>query len=150
MPVVEEHIVIPQPPEVVFDFLSRPENVPLWDSSVVKVKALDPGPLRQGNRWRGSNKIMGRRFDWTTEIIEVDAPRTMLSRSVEGKMSFELLYTLTPKGEGTRFTYRIEAESGLGGVFGRFADPLVQSAQARTVRANLERLVELLSGSTVG
>jgi len=46
---------------------------------------------------------------------------------------------------GTQYTYRAEAESGLGGIFGRLGDPIVQRAQARTIRANLETLAEMLT-----
>ena len=60
-------------------------------------------------------------------------------------MQFTVSNTLEPEGDGTRFTYRVEAESGLGGVFGRLADPLVEKAQRRTVRANLDTLAELLT-----
>jgi hypothetical protein len=52
---------------------------------------------------------------------------------------------LEPADGGTRFSYRVDAASGLGGVFGRLADPIVERAQARTVRANLETLAELLA-----
>jgi uncharacterized membrane protein len=147
MPVVEDSTYIARAPEEVFDYLSRPENLPLWDSSILQVEQIDPGPLARGTRWRGVTKIMGRRFDWTTEVTDVQPPSRMDSRSIEGKLTFEVVYALEPEGAGTRLSYRVEAASGLGGAFGRFADPLVQSAQARSVRANLERLSGLLGSS---
>ena len=88
--------------------------------------------------------ILGRRFEWTTELTEFDRPRRSSSRSVEGKLQFTVTILLEPADGGTRFTYRVDAASGLGGVFGRLADPFVERAQARTVRANLETLAELL------
>jgi uncharacterized membrane protein len=149
MPVVEDNTYIARSPEEVFDYLSRPENLPLWDSSILQVEQIDPGPLARGTRWRGTTKIMGRRFDWTTEITDVQSPSRMDSRSIEGKLTFEVAYALQPERDGTRLTYRVEAASGLGGAFGRFADPLVQNAQARSVRANLERLAGILGSSAV-
>jgi hypothetical protein len=47
--------------------------------------------------------------------------------------------------EGTRLTYRIEAETGLGGAFGRVMEPIVAKAQAKTVRENLDGLAILLT-----
>jgi uncharacterized membrane protein len=148
MPVVEESTHISRTPEEVFDFLSLPENLPLWDASIVQVEQIDPGPLASGTRWRGATKVMGRRFDWTTEITELESPHRMASRSIEGRLTFSVLYTLERERGGTLLTYRVEAESGLGGAFGRFADPLVQSTQARSVRAGLERLTTLLGSAT--
>lgn len=149
MPVVEESVLIPREPQEVFDYLSVPENNPLWDTTAVAARQLDDGAVTVGTRWSGTTKVMGRRFDWVTEITEIGAPEVLASRSVEGKMHFTARYELQPESGGTRLTYRIEAESGLGGVFGRFGDPLVESAQGKAVRANLARLAELLQRQPV-
>lgn len=145
MPVVEESVVIARPPEEVFDYLAKADNLPVWDSSIVQAEQVGAGPVGVGTRWRGASKILGRRFEWTTELTEFDRPRRSSSRSVEGKLQFTVTIRLEPADGGTRFTYRVDAASGLGGVFGRLADPFVERAQARTVRANLETLAELLA-----
>ena len=145
MAVVEEGVVIGRPPEEVYAYLESAENLPVWDSSILEAEQVGTGPVEAGTRWRGVSKILGRRFDWTTEVVEAAPPTMFRSRSVEGPMSFEVTTTLTAEGEGTRVTYRVEAASGLGGIFGRLADPLVEKAHRRTVRANLDTLAELLT-----
>jgi uncharacterized membrane protein len=145
MPVVEESVVIARPPEAVFDYLAQADTLPEWDSSIVHADQVGAGPVGVGTRWRGISKILGRRFEWTTEITEFDRPWRSSSRSVEGKLQFTVTIMLEPADGGTRFSYRVDAASGLGGVFGRLADPIVERAQARTVRANLETLAELLA-----
>jgi uncharacterized membrane protein len=145
MPVIEESVVIARPPEEVFDYLARADNLPVWDSSIVQAEQVGADPVGVGTRWRGTSKVLGRRFDWTTEITEFDPPRRSSSGSVEGKLHFTVTILLEPSERGTRFTYRVDAASGLGGVFGRLADPIVERAQTRTVRANLETLAELLA-----
>lgn len=145
MPVVEESVFIARPPEEVFDYLAKAENLPVWDSSILQAEQVGADPVGVGTRWRGTSKILGRRFEWTTEVTEFDRPRRSSSRSVEGKLQFTVTILLEPADGGTRHTYRVDAASGLGGVFGRLADPIVERAQARTVRANLETLAELLA-----
>ncbi|MDQ0146106.1 SRPBCC family protein [Pseudarthrobacter niigatensis] len=145
MPVVEESVVIARPPQEVFDFLSNFDNIAVYDSSVTASEQVGTGPVAEGTRGRGTSKVMGRRFDWTVEVVEFDPPRRMVSRSVEGKLNFTVTFTLEPAGGGTRVTQRIDADSGLGGIFGKIADPLVERAQGRTVRANLETLAEWLA-----
>lgn len=144
MPVVEESVVIARPPQEVFDFLSKFDNIAVFDSSVTTSEQIGGGPVGMGTRGRGASKVMGRRFDWTVEVVEFDPPRRMVSRSVEGKLNFTVTFTLEPADGGTRVTQRIDADSGLGGIFGKIADPLVERAQGRTVRANLETLAEWL------
>ncbi len=145
MPIVEESVLIARSPEEVFDYVSTAQNVPVWDSSIMEAEQVDSGPLRVGSRWRGVSKILGRRFEWTTELVEFDPPERTLSRAVEGKLHFTVTNTFQPEAGGTRFTYKVDAESGLGGIFGRVADPIVEKAQRRTVRANLDTLAELLA-----
>jgi carbon monoxide dehydrogenase subunit G len=62
-----------------------------------------------------------------------------------GDLTFTVTVMTEPEGDGTRFTNRIDADSGLGGIFGKIADPLVQKAQSRTTKANMETLVEILT-----
>ena len=136
MTVVEADVLIARPPQEVFDYLMEPNHLPIWDSSILEAEKLTPGAPRIGTRWRGASKILGRRFTWVTEIQEFDAPRWSLSRTVEGDIGFTASYALQDEDGGTRYTYWVDAEPGLSGVFGRITDPLVQSAQLRTMRGN--------------
>jgi len=145
MPVIEESVFIARPPEEVFEYLAKAENLPEWDSSILECEQVGAGPVEVGTRWRGVSKILGRRFDWTVEVTEMEEPTLTASKSVEGKLGFTVRNQFAAEDGGTRFTYRVNAESGLGGVFGKLGDPLVEKAQRRTVRANLENLAELLA-----
>ncbi|MDQ0078443.1 SRPBCC family protein [Arthrobacter oryzae] len=145
MAVIEESVFIARPPQEVFDYLIRSENVPVWDSSVIRSEQIGDGPVGVGTRSEGTSKIMGRHFDWVTENTYFDPPNRTVIQSVDGKFDFTIAYSLEPQDHGTRLTYRVDAPSGLGGVFGKLADPFVQKAHTRTVRANLETLADLLA-----
>jgi len=145
MPVIEESVFIACPPEEVFDFVVKPENLPVWDSSIISAAQIGAEPIGVGTRANGTSKIMGRHFDWSITVAEFDPPLRYSSHSVGGTLEFTVTNVLEPTEGGTTLTYRIDAASGLGGVFGRLADPFVARAQARTVRANLETLAELLA-----
>jgi carbon monoxide dehydrogenase subunit G len=149
MPVVEESVVIPRPIEEVFDFLADAGNLPVWDSTIIECTQLGSDPVGVGTRYRGASSIMGRRFDWTTEIIRFEHPIASASRSVEGALTFTVSNQLTVVPEGTRLTHRIEAESGLGGSFGRLLEPIVEKAQAKSVRESLATLAALLREQAV-
>lgn len=144
MPVVEESVFIARPPEEVFDFITNPAKIPIWDASVMAAEQIGSDPVGLGIRTRGTSKIMGRQFDWITEQTVFEPPTRSVLSSVEGQLTFTVTSTLEPAEGGTRLTYRIDADPGLGGVFGRLADPFIEKAQARTVRANLDTLAELL------
>ena len=144
MPTVEESITIERSPEDVWEFLTATENIPAFESQISHLEQVTEGAVGVGTRWKGATTVLGRKFDWVTEVVEFDPPSHERTKCVEGKLPFELTYTLERTDDGTRFTYRIDAESGLGGIFGKLGDPIVTRAQGRTVRTNLANLKVLL------
>lgn len=147
MATVEESVLIPRSPQEVFDYVTQPEHLPDWDNSVLEAAPESTQRTGVGARVRGASKILGRRFPWVTEFTEYDPPMRVAYRSVEGPLRFTITERFEPEdgGRATRFTWRVEADPGLGGVFGKLADPLVERAQGRTVRNNLETLAEILT-----
>src|SRR5688572_13962560 len=85
MPVVEESVHIARPQQEVFDFLSRFENLAVYDPFVLASGQVGDGPVGLGTRGRGTSSYMGQRSDWTVEYTDFQPPRRMVSRSVEGK-----------------------------------------------------------------
>ena len=144
MPVIDETVVIARPAEEVFDFLALAEYLPRWDSSVLECGQVGSGPVTVGTRYRGASRIVGRRIEWTTEVTEFVPGVRMTSRSVEGPLTFTVSYEVSSCPAGTTLRYRLAAESGLGGAFGRALEPIVERAQTKVVRTNLDKLASLL------
>ena len=145
MPVVEQSVVISRPASEVWDFITTPENWPTWESSIVECDQVTDNPIGVGTRWHGVTRILGKRFDWMTEFTEYQPAKVGTSKSVEGKFGFTATTKLEEVDGGTLFTYRVDSESGLGGVFGKLADPLVTKAYSRMMRASLDNLADLLT-----
>jgi len=144
MPTIEQSIVIQRSVADVYAFMTDPHNLPVYDSSAIRAEQESGDGLSVGARWRGATKVLGKEFDWVTECVDLEPEKTTKWKTVEGKLPFELVTQFTPEGDGTRLDYKLTAESGLGGVFGKLAEPLVVKAQTRTVKANLATLKELL------
>jgi len=144
MPTIEGSITIDRSVADVFTFISDAHNLVVYDISAIQSEPEGNGELAVGTRWRGATKVLGQEFDWVTECTELVPWKLSTFKSVEGKLPFEVSTRLTPAGAGTRLDYKLTAESGLGGVFGKIAEPLVVKLQTRTVKANLVNLKELL------
>ena len=144
MPVIDETVVIARPVGEVFDFLTLAENLPRWDSSILECVQVSSGAVTAGTRYRGASRIVGRRIEWTTEVTEFVPGVRMTSRSVEGPLTFTVSYEVSSCPAGTTLRYRLAAESGLGGAFGRALEPIVERAQTKVVRTNLDKLASLL------
>ena len=144
MPVIDETVVIARPAGEVFDFLMLAENLPRWDSSMLECVQVTSGAVTVGTRYRGASKILGRRIEWTTEVVEFAPGVRAASQSVEGPLTFTVSYEVSAVPTGTTLRYRLAAESGLNGAFGLAMEPIVQRAQTKVVRANLDKLASLL------
>jgi len=144
MPVIDQSVVIARPAAEVFDFLVHAANLPRWDSSMLECVQLDSAPVTVGTRYRGASKILGRRLEWTTEVIDFVPGVRSESKTVEGALKFTVSYEVAPTPGGTRLRYRLAADSGLGGAFGRAMEPIVEKAQTKVVKANLDTLTQLL------
>lgn len=145
MPVTEESVVISRPVSEVWDFLTEARNWPSWETSILECEQITDGEIGVGTRWRGVNRLLGKRVDWVTEFTEYEPQKLISGKSVDGKVGFTNTSKLEETDGGTRFTYRLETESGLGGIFGKLADPIVSAAYSRVVRASLDNLADLLT-----
>ena len=149
VPVIEESVTIHVPAAKAFTFMANGDNAAVYDASVTRVEQEGEGEPAVGTRWRGATKVLGREFEWVAECTELEQDRLIALKAVEGKLPFDIRTTFVPEGDGTLVTYKLTAESGLGGVFGKLAEPLVVKAQTRTVKANLATVKELLENDAV-
>lgn len=145
MPLVEESVVIARPPQEVFEFLAKFENLSVYDAFVTASGQVGDGPPGLGTRGWGTTRFMGQQSDWTVEYTEFEPPRRMVSRSVEGDRDITASFTLEPVNSGTRVTERLET-GAMGGLLGRLPDPLVNRLLGRSLRGNLKTLSRVLAG----
>jgi len=68
---------------MVWEFMTAPENHPVWDSSQLGTTQLTDGPVAVGTRWKGTTRILGKKFGWTTEFTEVAEQQSSVSTTVE-------------------------------------------------------------------
>ena len=139
---VEESIEIDRPPEKVFDYVAKPENLPEWSGIVVEVHKETQGELREGARFTTVAKFLGRRFETPMEVTAHEPPRRHSDRSTGGPFPQEYTFVLEETaGGGTRLT---EVAEGEPGGFFRLVGPLLEMAGRRQFRADLGNLKDLL------
>ena len=72
MPVIEVDTHIDRPPQEVFDYLARFENLAVYDAFVTASGQVGDGPVGLGTRGWGKTRFMGQQFAWTVEYTEFD------------------------------------------------------------------------------
>ena len=141
---VVSEIVVARPPADVAAFAGDPTNAPAWYANIESVEWRTEPPLRIGSQMTFVAHFLGRRLEYTYEIVELEPARRLTMRTAEGPFPMETTYTWEAVGGGaTRMTLRNRGEpSG----FSKVAAPMLTMAMRRANAKDLRRLRERLEG----
>jgi carbon monoxide dehydrogenase subunit G len=139
---VDETIVINKPRTEVWEFMTDPDNVPLYSSNIVEYEMLSGGKHEVGRKCHGVVKVAGRRLELTDELVEQETGRHAKLVSEDATVPYTLTFDYEDEGDNTKVHWHQEVES-LKGLF-KFADPIVLKLYARDVRSNLEKAKTIL------
>ena len=110
---VEQAFSVSRPPEIVFDYLANPSNVPDWQTPKFSVEQLTDGPPGLGTRVRERTKPpFGKEFEQLVEFTEFDRPRRVRVHIVEGPYPIDGTWSFEPDGAGTRVNFTADGELG--------------------------------------
>jgi hypothetical protein len=139
---VVSEITIERPILEVSAFAADPANAPAWYVNIKAVEWKSAPPLRVGSKVAFVAHFLGRKLEYTYEIVEFVACERLVMRTAEGPFPMETSYAWTALGDGaTRMTLRNRGEPA---GFARIVAPFMAAAMRRANRKDLERLKALL------
>lgn len=141
MTTVEHSVVINQPIEKVFAYVSDVRNNPKWQTGILDSKVTPDGPARVGTQVTDVRTFIGKKIDAVSEITELEPNKRMGLKSVSGPFPFTASLTLDPAAAATKLTFHIEMEAK--GAF-KLAEGLVGSGLNKDVESSLHKLKEVL------
>lgn len=140
-----DSIEIAAPVSDVFAFVSNVENLPKFQSDVVKSTPLSDGPMRAGTKFEEVVNILGKKVPTVCEITEYLPTRRFGFRSVSSqRITYGGTFELEPNGRGTRVTTNVQVE--LKGWL-KLAEPLFKAEMRDGVKKELNALKRLLEHS---
>jgi uncharacterized protein YndB with AHSA1/START domain len=127
------------PIEKVFELGTDFKRYPEWNVAYPVTKEIIGEPRTVGTRIGMTMRLLGREFDATATIAEIDPPRYMKLTGVgaDGGKS-TAIYRLTPVGAGVDLEFEYEYELPAG-ILGHIADKLFVE---RTVERDIDHSVE--------
>ncbi|MGH9276091.1 MAG: SRPBCC family protein [Acidimicrobiales bacterium] len=143
MPVdVTTETVIHRPIGIVAEYASDPSNAPEWYRNIKSVTWVTDPPARVGSRVTFSARFLGRRLEYTYELVELVPDARLVMRTQEGPFPMETTYTWEAEGDGaTRMALRNRGEPA---GFSRGMAPLMVPAMRRANHKDLAQLKQIL------
>jgi uncharacterized membrane protein len=140
---VEVATVVARPLQDVSTYAADPANAPEWYANIRSVRRHDRGPLRVGSRADFVAELLGRRLQYTYEVVELEPGERLVMRAADGPFPMETTYTWARVGLGTRMTLR---NTGEPAGFAALVSPVVARAMRRATARDLARLKQRLEG----
>lgn len=139
---VETSVLVNQPIQKVFDFVTTPENDAQWYIGVESKDHTPDEPSGVGSTSMSEIRFLGMPMKVVWEVVEYEPPTKIGVKSIEGPVSVESGYTFEAVGEN-QTKVSVHGEADVGRVFG-LADPLVERMAQRQWDASFENLKDVL------
>jgi len=139
---VQTEIVIDRPVDVVAAYAIDPAHAPEWYANIESVDWQTPPPAQVGSKVTFTARFLGRRLEYTYELVDVVPYERLVMRTAEGPFPMETTYAFASVGAAsTRMTLRNRGEPA---GFSKFVAPMMAPAMRRANRKDLARIKAIL------
>jgi len=142
---VETQIEIDRPRADVAAYAADPDNATSWYQNISAVEWRSPKPVTIGSRVAFAASFLGRRLEYTYEVIELVPGERFVQRTSEGPFPMETTYTWEDNPAGGT-TMRLRNRGQPAG-FSKLAGPMMAGAIRRANQKDLERLKAILEST---
>jgi hypothetical protein len=138
-------IIINRPAGTVSAYAADPSNAPDWYVNIKSARWRTPPPLRTGAEVTFTAHFLGRRLEYTYEVVEFIPGERLVMRTAQGPFPMETTYTWASAGNGsTRMTLRNRGEPA---GFSKVLAPFMAGAMRRANNKDLARLKSILEAT---
>ena len=133
--------LIDHPVKNVFAFVSDLNNMSKWNSAVVSLQQITPGPIGVGTKFKSIGEMMGRRIEGEVQVTSYEPDSKTGFQMNAGPMQLNVVFSFRPVGTGTKVG--LSAQGNPAGVF-KLAEGILQGRVKSLMEENLARLKSVL------
>ena len=134
-------VEIQRPVNEVFEFVSDPNNLPLWGEGITEVSVDTDNPVQTGTKFIIKNKMGGRTQEFESEVLSFEPDSEYSFKTGSGATGYISHRKFDEIGAATRITEQIDGQqSGLA----KLVAPLVLGFVKKSHYNSLLKLKEVL------
>ncbi|MCX2966557.1 SRPBCC family protein [Gordonia aquimaris] len=133
---VSTEITIGRPVAEVAAYARDPTNATHWYANIESSRLLTPPPLAVGSRISFVAHFLGRRLEYTYEVVEMVGDHRFVMRTADGPFAMETTYSWEPLAtDATRMTLRNRGQpTGFGAAVALLMGPAIRWANRKDLR----------------
>ena len=140
-------IQIACPRHKVASYVSDPDMAPEWYVNIKSARWLTPKPLKLGSQIVFIAHFLGRRLEYTYEVIEYYPLEKMVMQTVDGPFAMRTTYTWEEPDDGK--TYMTLRNEGHPTGFSKLLAPFMVQAMKKANKKDLNRLKQILESDVI-
>ncbi len=141
MVTVETSVLINQPIDKVFEYVTTPENDHEWYIGI-ESKTTSEGPTGVGSTSESKIRFLGVHLTVGWEVTEYESPSKIRVKTTKGPVTIEAGQTFEAVGEG-QTKVSVHGDADVSGVF-HLAEPVVERMANRQWEASFENLKDVM------
>ena len=107
---VEHSILINQPIDRVYAYVTDPRHDPEWQAGIVAAEVVDNAPITVGTQIKGARTFMGRKLEAVLEIVSLQPNERISLQSIKAPFPFTATYAFSSQGGATRVEAILDLE----------------------------------------
>jgi uncharacterized membrane protein len=108
----ENSVIIHQPVNTVFDFVTNLNNNAQWQTDILELELTSAGRFELGSTYRCVNRFMGKRIETEGLITQYEPDKACSFRITSGSVSGESSFFFEAVDGATKFTTTADLELG--------------------------------------
>lgn len=139
---VASSVMINQPVEKVFNYVTAVENHKAWQAGILDAQLSPPGPVALGSIYSYTSEVMGRKFETKMKVSAFEPNKKWSVQTTGVPQPVETAYVFEAQGAATKLTVSMELSGGFPAAAEAMVKQQMQKSmdeQAQRMKQNLEK-----------
>jgi uncharacterized protein YndB with AHSA1/START domain len=133
-------IVINQPVDKVFGYITNVANHTAWQAGILSATITPAGPVAVGSIYHYTTEVMGRKYETQTQVSGFELNKKWATKTVGVPRPVETVYLFEALGNTTRVTISMDLTGG----YPAAAEGMVKAQMQKSFDEQAQRLKKIL------